>query len=92
MRLNAGCVAVLFTLVHSFGAKAAKSHRREYDFHVSSLQRDGVRRTVVNGQWSSSNLSLIQWNNGRVAYQVNTQVGTLRSVECRVRMVPDVHI
>ena len=57
MRLNAGCVAVLFALVHIFGAKAAKSHRREYDFHVSSLQRDGVRRIVVNGQWSSSNLS-----------------------------------
>lgn len=54
MRLNAGCVAVLFTLVHAFGAKATKSHTHEYDFHVSNLQRDGVRRTVVNGQLLSS--------------------------------------
>ena len=52
MRLNAGCVAVLYALVHCLAVNATKSHK--FDFHVSNLQRDGVRRTVVNGQSPSS--------------------------------------
>lgn len=50
MRITAGCAAVLLTLVHCLVVDAAKSRRREFDFHVSNLQRDGVRRTVVNGR------------------------------------------
>ncbi|KAF9644386.1 hypothetical protein BDM02DRAFT_3121983 [Thelephora ganbajun] len=48
MRVNVGCVAALFTL-HFLVVGATES--REFDFHVSNLQRNGVQRTVVNGQY-----------------------------------------
>lgn len=66
MRLNAGCAAVLYTLVHCLAVNATKIQHRSFDFHVSNLQRDGVRRTVVNGQSPSSCLSSNQWTNVRV--------------------------
>ena len=49
MRVNAGCAAVLYTLVHCLAVDATKIQHRSFDFHVGNLQRDGVRRTVING-------------------------------------------
>ena len=54
MRTIAGRVLVLVALTQLVIAENAKDHPWEIDFHVSNQQRDGVRRTVVNGQRSSS--------------------------------------
>lgn len=63
MRFNAGCFTVLFTLVHCLVVNA---NTHEFDFHVSNLEVNGVRRTVVNGQSPFSRLSSGQYTNVRV--------------------------
>lgn len=59
MRINTGRAAALLTLLQCLAVDAAVSvsSSREFDFHVSNQQRDGVRRTVVNGRSSFSFLS-----------------------------------
>jgi len=52
MRTSTGCVAALLTLVQFLLVDAAGNHRHEFDFRVANLQRNGMPRTVVNGQLS----------------------------------------
>ena len=76
MRLNTGSVAVLFALIHGLAAANITGDPDDvYDFHVGHLEIDGITRTVVNGQSSSSVSRLSRrLTRTRVAYQVNTQV------------------
>jgi len=58
MRTITGRVGTLLALAQLLVAKAAKGHHREIDFHVTNQQRDGVQRTVINGQRSHSSSPL----------------------------------
>ena len=73
MRTNAGCAVALLTVVHCLSVNATNSKHYEFDFHVSNLQRNGVRRTVVNGQ-SLPSCSFHMTNSLMYASQINTQV------------------
>ena len=49
MYFNVGRTVALLTLAQCLVANAAHCDLREFDFHVSNLQRNGVRRAVING-------------------------------------------